>query len=97
VGGNQSTRRKLTTFGGVLIDSFHIESVARIEPTISEVKGASSDACAIKARILLALFKERNLDKNEDALDKYDFPPPIILRNSPNPPNTNACIYDFNS
>ena len=47
MGGN---RRKLTTFGTALTDSFHIsvthESVARIEPTISEVKGACSDDCA---------------------------------------------------
>ena len=43
---------------------FSHESVTRIEPTISDVKGACSDACAIKARILLALFKQRNSDKN---------------------------------
>jgi hypothetical protein len=46
VGGN---RRNPTTFGRALTDSFHIsgmhESVVRIEPTISEVKGACSDDC----------------------------------------------------
>ena len=62
VGGNRSTtRRKPTTFGRALTDSFHVsvmhESVARIEPTISEVKGACvtiaplalGDDCATEA------------------------------------------------
>ena len=40
--------------GRALTDSFHMhestpESVARIEPTISEVKGARSDDCATEA------------------------------------------------
>jgi hypothetical protein len=42
-----------TTFGRALTDSFHMtvmhESIARIEPTISEVKGSFSDDCATKA------------------------------------------------
>jgi hypothetical protein len=44
VGGNRSARRKPTTFGRALTDSFDMsvmsESAARIEPTIAEVKGA---------------------------------------------------------
>ena len=40
MGGNRSARRRPTTFGGALANSFHIRLVAGIEPTISEVKGA---------------------------------------------------------
>jgi hypothetical protein len=44
VGGNRSTRRKPTTFGRALTDSiFSHESVAKVKPTISEVKGACSN------------------------------------------------------
>ncbi len=53
VGGNLSARRKPTTFGRVLTDSFHMSGALvrvtlrkvslRIEPAASEVKGERSD------------------------------------------------------
>ena len=42
VGGNWSTRRKPTTFGRGLTDSFHM-NISRIEPTISEMEDACFD------------------------------------------------------
>ena len=46
LGGNQSTRRKPTTFGRALSDcyKYHVSAV-RTEPTIQEVKGACSEDC----------------------------------------------------
>ena len=50
VRGNRSGRGKPTTFDRALTDSFRISrSVARIEPTNSEVKGACSDDCNTEA------------------------------------------------
>ena len=48
VGGNRSTRRKLTTVGKALTNSSHKchESEGGIEPTISELTGACTDECA---------------------------------------------------
>jgi hypothetical protein len=47
VGGNRSTRRKSTSFGRTLTDSFHTSCTSpRIESAISEVKNACSDGCA---------------------------------------------------
>ena len=42
VRGNWSTRRKRTTFGRALTDSFQM-NVSRIEPTISDMEDACSD------------------------------------------------------
>ena len=56
VGGNRSARRKPTTFGRVLTDSFHMNGALglsnidlRIKPAASEVKGKRSDHCATEA------------------------------------------------
>jgi hypothetical protein len=49
---NRSAQRKPTTFGRALIDSSH-ESVARIEPANSDVKGTCSDDCATEAPFLV--------------------------------------------
>ena len=46
VGGNRSARRKPTTFGRALTDSFHVRPIARIEPTTPAVKGACLNDCA---------------------------------------------------
>ncbi len=64
VGGNRSARRKPTTFGRVLTDSFRMSRVAlgkfplRIEPATSEVKGERTDHCATEAPLS---FMVRNI------------------------------------